>query len=127
MFRRFAASCTVVSVALAIAAAAVFLVPGSSSRFYPVTHFWCFVPLVWGFWAIVAPKSWVPQRLPVWGAILGLIVGAFLLFILNLPSRVIGEDLSVALRGLFVLILVGLYYLLWMLVRAAYRSLAPSA
>jgi len=127
MFRCFAAGCAVVSVALAIAAGFVFLVPGSSSRFYPVTHFWCFVPFVWGLWAMAAPKSWVPQRLPLWGAMLGLVVGVFLGFVLNLPSRVIGEDLSVALRGVLVLILVALYYLLWMVVRAAYRSLAPSA
>jgi len=127
MFRRFAAACGVVSVPLAFAALVLFLVPGSSSRFYLLTHVWCFVPLIWGLWAMATPKAWVAQRLPLWGAILGLVLGAFLLLVLNLPSRVSGQELSLALRGFFVPILAGFYYLLWMFVRIAYRSLAPPA
>ena len=127
MFRRFDAACGVVSVPLAIAALVLFLVFGSSSRFHLLTHVWCFVPLIWGLWAMATPKAWVPQRLPLWGAILGLILGVFLLLVLNLPSRVRGEELSLALRGFYVPIFAGFYYLLWMLVRIAYRSLAPPA
>ena len=128
MFRRFAAASAVASVAIGIAGLAVSLLPiGSAPRFYVVLRIWCLAPLIWGLWAMVTPKSWVPQRLPLWGAILGLIAGLFAVLVLNLPLRIVGVDLSVPLRGLAVLIAVAFYYLLWMLVRVAYRSLAPPA
>ena len=85
------------------------------------------VPLAWGLWAMLTPKSWLPQRLPPWGAILGLIAGLLVMFVLDLPGQVIGEPLTPWLRGIGVLLAIGVYYLLWLLVRRAYRALtAPS-
>ncbi len=131
MFQRFAAGTAIASMAIALAALAVLLIPVVSFQsIYPLPVIWCIVPLVWGVWAMISPKSWVPQRLPLWGAILGLVAGVFGAFILNIPSRITGEPLPSLLRGLGVLVAVVLYYLLWMLVRVAYRSLVaapPSA
>jgi hypothetical protein len=61
--------------------------------------------------------------LPLWGAILGLIAGVLAAFVLNLPFRVLGETVPVTLRGVGVVVIMVFYYLLWMLVRFAYRSL----
>jgi hypothetical protein len=69
----------------------------------------------------------MPKHLPLWGALLGLIAGSLAAFVLNLPSRFFGATVSLALRGVAVLFAVLFYYLLWMLVRAAYRSLASAA
>jgi len=73
---------------------------------------------------MLAPSGWVPQRLPIWGAILGLIGGLLGFFVLNLPLRVVGVTVPVMLRGMGVILIVVIYYLLWMLVRVAYRSVA---
>ena len=125
LFQRFAASSAIASMGIAVAGLVVSLLPSTISlRLSLLPLVWCFVPLVWGLWAMVAPGSWTPQRLPVWGAILGLMIGLFLAFVLNLPSRVRGEDVPVALRGVLVPFLVVVYYLLWMLVRMAHRVLA---
>ena len=83
-------------------------------------------PLAWGIWAMLAPRGFVPHRLPIWGAILGLIAGALAAFVLNLPSRILGQTLSAALRGLGVVAMVVFYYVLWMLVRAVCRALGPT-
>ncbi len=125
MLQRFAAGSAVASLGIAVAALAVLLVPAMGpQRFYPLLTLWCFLPAVWGLWSILAPKAWVPHRFPWWGAILGSAVGLLAFFVLNLPSRIFGEPVSAAQRGLLFLILVVLYYLLWMLVRVVYRSLA---
>ena len=77
---------------------------------------------------MLAPSGWVPQRLPIWGGILGLIAGVLAAFVLNLPSRVLGVTVPVILRGVAVVVIVAFYYFLWMLVRIAYRSLGtPTA
>ena len=70
------------------------------------------------------PISWVPHRLPLWGAILGVIAGLVVLFGLDMPYRLSGQTLPVYLKVVGVLLAVILYYVLWMLVRAVYRSLA---
>jgi len=72
---------------------------------------------------MIAPSSWLPQRLPLWGAILGLLAGFNAFVVLNLPLRVLGVTAPVILRGVGVVLIVVLYYLLWMLVRLAFRSL----
>jgi hypothetical protein len=84
-----------------------------------LTTAWCFVPLAWGLWAMMAPAGWVPRRLPLWGAILGIAVGVVAGPVLELPSRLAG------FRGNWIALIVGpvLYFVLWLLVRVAYRSL----
>jgi hypothetical protein len=125
MFRRFASGSAVASIAIAFANLVLLLTPSAiQERVHVVTVVWCFVPAVWGLWAILAPAGWVPQRLPLWGAILGLIAGLTVGFVLNLPSRVVGETVSVVWRGVGVAVIVVFYYLLWMLVRVAHHSLA---
>jgi len=125
MFRRFVSASAIASMGIAVAAFGILLAPGLVlERVYPLTIVWCFAPLAWGLWAMLAPSSWVPQRLPIWGAILGLIGGLLVFFVLNLPLRVVGVTVPVMLRGMGVVLIVVIYYLLWMLVRVAYRSVA---
>jgi hypothetical protein len=125
MFRRFAAGSAIASIAIALAAFAILLSPAVTlQRIYPLTIIWCFVPLVWGIWAALVPTAWVPQRFPLWGAILGLIGGSLAAFVLNLPSRILGNRVPAMFRGVGVLVMVALYYFLWMLVRVASRFLA---
>jgi hypothetical protein len=125
MFQRFAAASAIASLPIAVAALAVLLIPILSLQsLYPLPLIWCVAPLVWGIWAMFAPKTWVPQRLPLWGAILGLAGGLMAGFVLNLPSEVAGQPVPLWFRSLGVVLAVVLYYLLWMLVRAAYRALA---
>ena len=78
---------------------------------------------------MLTPSAWMPNRLPLWGALLGLFAGSMGVFVLNLPSRFLGEPISLLLRGIAVLLGTLLYYLMWMLVRGACRWLAgtPSA
>jgi len=125
LFQRFAASTAVASVGIAIAVLIVCFVPGLNfSRIYPLLIFWCLAPAVWGIWALLTPSTWMPKRLPLWGAILGFMAGSMAAFVLNLPFRIFGVVVSVGFRGVAVLVMVLFYYLLWMLVRAAWRSLA---
>jgi hypothetical protein len=124
MFRRFAAASAVAGIAIAVALLAVVLthtltVPNA----YPLSTLWCFAPLVWGIWAAIAPKSWVPQRLPIWGAILGLFAGLFGMFILNLPHVLFDHELPVGWKLAIVAGLMILYLILWVLVRAGYRAM----
>jgi hypothetical protein len=122
MLRQFVAGSAVASVAIAVGTVAVLLIP--AVKVSPLTTMWCFVPLVWGLWAMCAPSGWVPQRLPVWGAILGLVAGLLAAFVLNVPLRVVGVALPVGMRVLAVVVAVAFYYMLWMLVRVVYRSIA---
>ena len=128
MFPRFAAGTAVASAAIAVAAVIICFVPGLTfERIYPLTILWCVAPLAWGIWALLTPSSWVPKRLPLWGAILGLMAGSLAAFVLNLPSRLFGTVVSLTLRGVAVLVVTLFYYLLWMLVRVAYLSLVSAA
>ena len=129
MFRRFAAATAIAAAALGVATLILLVIvlmrpEVPLERFAPVLSLWCLVPVVWGLWAMVAPRAWVPERLPVWGAILGVLPGVLALFVLNLPSRVAGVAVAAGYRALGLLVLVFFYYLLWMLVRASYRALA---
>jgi hypothetical protein len=124
MFPRFAAASAIASIAIAIAALILRLLPGMNlARIYPVTILWCVVPVAWGLWALLTPTSWLPQRLPAWGAILGLVASSLAGLALNLPSRLLGVDVPLSARAVGVVVMAAFYYLLWMLVRAAYRSL----
>ena len=127
MLRRFLAGSAIASVGIACAAFTVWLIPGMPwQRAYPLALAWCFAPLGWGIWAMLAPSSAVPERLPAWGALLGLIAGTFALLVVNLPSRVLGQTVPAMLRGVGVIAVMVLYYFLWMLVRAVYRAIAPA-
>ena len=124
MMQRFASASAVASVLIALAAGGLGLnpVPNLESR-YLLTTLWCVVPLAWGLWAILTPKSWRPQRMPLWGAILGSIAGLWAVLVLDLPARVRGEPLPTWLRGIGVLLAAGVYYLLWLVVRRTYKAL----
>ena len=124
MFHRFVSGSSIASIAIAFAVLVLLLVHGlAAQRFFPLIAMWCFAPLVWGLWAMIAPSSWVPQRLPLWGAILGLLAGVGAFVVLNLPLRVFGVTTTVILRGVGVVVIGVFYYFLWMLVRMAFRSL----
>lgn len=128
MFRRFVSGSAIASIVIAIGTLVIVLTPGLAvGRLHPLTTVWCFVPLAWGVWAMLAPSTWVPHRLPLWGAILGLIAGLLVGFVLNLPWRVLGVAVPTLARGVAVVALALFYYLLWMLVRVAYRSLGAPA
>ncbi len=127
MLQRFVAGTAIAAVGIACGALAILFVPTVPvQRSYLLPLFWCFAPLAWGIWAILAPRSWVPRRLPIWGAILGLIAGTLAAFVLDMPSRILGQTVPTALRGVGVAAVVAFYYLLWMLVRAVYRALGPT-
>ncbi|MBI3406312.1 MAG: hypothetical protein HY046_12735 [Acidobacteria bacterium] len=124
MFRRFAAAASVASVFIGLGGLFVTFIPfGALPGRALALRLWCVAPLAWGLWAMLAPKSWVPDRLPLWGAILGLFAGVFAMLVLDMPHRVFGVDLPAAVRGLGVLSAIGFYFLLWMLVRSAIRVL----
>jgi hypothetical protein len=126
MFRRFAAACAVASVVIA-AGAVISLVPPrwptTDARI--LTTAWCFVPLAWGLWAMLAPARWVRSRLPIWGAILGIVAGIIAGPVLDLPLRLFGLS---GVRWMPLVVGPITYYFLWLLVSVAYRSLSlPNA
>jgi len=128
MLKRFVAATAIAAVGIACGTLAILLLPTVPvQRSYPLPLFWCFAPLAWGIWAMLAPSSWVPRKLPIWGAILGLIAGTLAAFVLNLPARILGQTVPAALRGVGVAAIVAFYYGLWMLVRAVYRALGPTS
>jgi hypothetical protein len=121
MFHRFAAASAVASVVVAAAAVTTLVPPRwSAANALVLTTAWCFFPLAWGLWAMLAPLRWVDRRLPLWGAILGGVAGIIAGPVLDLPLRLAG------LRGVrWMTLVVGpiFYYFLWLLVRVAYCSL----
>jgi hypothetical protein len=124
VFQRFAAATAVASTAIALATIVVLLTPRPVfERIHPITILWCFVPFVWGLWALITPSPWMPARLPLWGAILGLIGGFLGVFVLNLPARFFAGELPLLARAAAVLAVAVFYYALWIVVRAAYRLL----
>jgi hypothetical protein len=126
MFRRFVSASAIASMGIACAVFVVLLTHGlAEQRFFAVTVVWCFAPLAWGLWAMIAPSAWVPERLPIWGTILGLVAGLMAFFALNLPWRIFRVTAPLIWRGVGAVVIAVFYYLLWMLVRLAYRSLGP--
>lgn len=127
MLRRFAAATAIASVAITVGALGMLLSPALAvERVYPLVILWCFVPLVWGLWAMCTPARWFPERLPNWGAVLGLLAGLSGAFVLDVPSQIAGRVLSFRVRFVAVGLLVALYYVAWMFVRIAYGWLAPA-
>jgi hypothetical protein len=121
MLQRFAAGSSVGSVLIAIGALVSLLPPRwSAADARVLTTAWCFVPLAWGLWAMLAPARWVPRRLPLWGAILGVVAGIIAGPALDLPLRLAG------LRNMrWITLILGpiLYYVVWLFVPVVYRSL----
>jgi len=128
MFRRFAAASAVASILVGVAVTiASLVVPADQlSRLFPILRVWCLVPALWGVWAILTPRSWLPERLSWWGAILGFLAGLLILIVLSIPEQVVGEAVSVTLRSAGVVVLTVAYYLFWMLVRLAWHALGPA-
>ncbi len=64
MIQRFASASAVASVLIALASGGLRLssVPDLETR-YLFTSLWCLVPLAWGLWAMLTPRSCFPQRL----------------------------------------------------------------
>lgn len=81
MLRRFAAATATASAVLAIASLVVMALPVPLARFAPLLSLWCVVPAVWGLWAMLAPRDWVPGRLPLWGALLGVLLSWYWTFL----------------------------------------------
>ena len=125
MFRRFVAASSVGVFVIAVAACALVLFGADLSKAWLLTAIWCFVPFVWGIWAILTPRDWFPRRLPLWGAVLGLLAGTTGALLLNMPMRIFAFDLSLAWRIVAIVVMTVVYYGLWMLVRKAYRSVSP--
>lgn len=120
MLYRFAAACVVASVAVAAGALLSRLLRVPPEVAWTMTTAWCFVPTAWGLWAIMAPARWVPVRLPVWGAILGVFAGIVVGPILDLPARLGAPSFA---RWLALLVGPVLYFVLWSLVGRVCRSL----
>ena len=124
MLQRFAAASSVGSAVIAIGALVSLLPPRwSAADARVLTTAWCFVPLAWGLWAMLAPAHWVPRRLPLWGAILGVVAGIIAGPVLDLPLRLAG------LRDMrWITLILGpiLYYVVWLFVPVVYRSLGPN-
>ncbi|HUK88563.1 MAG TPA: hypothetical protein VLT85_12925 [Terriglobales bacterium] len=120
MFQRFAAACTVASVLIAAAAAVSRLARFPAEGASLLTTAWCLVPVAWGIWAMLAPSHWVPGRLPIWGAILGVAAGVVAGPVLDIPLRTGGWS---SIRWIPLIVGPIFYYLLWLLVASAYRSL----
>lgn len=117
---------TVASLVVALAAAGL-LISGAvqnAPSLYRITTAWCILPFAWGAWVALAPRSWVPDRLPLWGAIFGLLLATIVLMVVNMPQQVFAVQWSPAVRAVGVVLAAGVYYLLWMPVRAVYRALA---
>ena len=121
MLQQFAAASIVASVLVAVGASVSLLPPRWPAEDARVlTTAWCFVPVAWGLWAMLAPARWVPRRLPLWGAMLGVLAGIVAGPVLDLPLRLVG------LRDMrWITVVMGpiLYYVVWLLVPVVYRSL----
>ncbi len=120
MFHRFVAACAVGSVVIAAGAVLSLLLRFPVEGAWILTTAWCFLPVAWGLWAMLAPSRWVPGRLSAWGAILGVAAGIIAGPLLNLPFRIGGLS---GVRWIALVVGPVFYYLLWLPVGVAYRSL----
>ena len=120
MFCRFVAASSVASVVIAGGAIISLLVRFPLEGAWMLSTAWCFLPVAWGLWAMLAPSGWVPGRLSAWGAILGVAAGIVAGPLLDIPARVgapSGARWIAPVAGPI------FYYLMWLLVGVAYRSL----
>ncbi len=129
MLQRFVSASFVASIGIACAAVGLLAAKHiwTLHNLHQIAMIWCCVPLIWGVWAMLTPRTWMPERLPLWGAILGLLASLNVLFVLNLPQVILDQSISVMYRALGVVVAVAGYYVLWMIVRAVYRALRTPA
>lgn len=123
MLRRFVAASMVASVAIAIGAFIVLVIPGLGQRTYPLLVLWCFIPCIWGLWAMIAPTHWVPDQLPYWGAGLGFFAALIIVFGAEVPQKILGIPMSMEMQTIAVLGVALFYYLMWSIVKVAYHHL----
>lgn len=124
MLIRFASGSLVACIATAVASLFTLIFFGlNPQRFALILAIWCAIPCVWGLWAMLSPSGWVPRRLPIWGTILGILAGLMAVFVLNLPTRILGVVLPNAARVLIVLLAGLFYYVLWSIVSIVYKRL----
>ena len=127
MLRRFASAATVASILVACAATIIGLLPADvREQVIPVLLAWVCLPAIWGAWATLTPATWTPDRLPVWGSLLGVLAGVGALFLVDAPKRLLGFDASVVERIAGVFAFAAFYFLLWMLVRRVLLSLTAA-
>ena len=127
MVRRFAAASMVVSCLLALGGSSLIIIRLlTGQRFYQIAPLWCLLPFIWGLWAVLTPRSWFPQRLPAWGAVLGAIVSVVGAFVIDVPLRMFGLSIPGALKLLAVVFAALIYYVLWMIVSRIYDALATN-
>ena len=128
MLHRFVSAAAVGSIAVAAGALMLLLIPAVRLKVvYPLVVAWCFVPLIWGVWAMLAPASWVPKRLPIWGVFLGFIGQFIAMFVLDMPSRVLGTPAPWTWRVAGGVAVMVIYYFLWALVSVMYQNLTTPA
>ena len=126
MLRRFAAASLIPSCLIAIGGVALIAFRLlANQRYYQMAVLWCLVPVVWGLWAMVMPKTWFPQKLFAWGAILGVVAYVMGALVINVPLRVAGIVLPMWAKIAGFVIAPVVYGGLWMLIGPVYRALSP--
>ncbi len=126
MLRRFASAAVVAGILIALAAAFIFFIPAITlQKAAPVLMLWCLAPALWGFWAMLAPSTWVPSGYPLWGTLLGAVAGTLGMVMLNLPKAIFGLEFSLTARWGSVLLVCAFYYVAWSFVAAVYQKLSP--
>jgi hypothetical protein len=125
MLIRFASAAAVASVLIALVALGLllntsFTVEGQIA----LLTVWCLLPAIWGVWAVAAPKSWFPQHLILWGAILGLLLGSVVMFVFDVPGRLGIEEMTTWWKGALLPVIVVVYAVLWKVVGDVHRRVA---
>jgi len=120
MLRRFASATVVGGVLIALGAVATLFMTLPPEGARALMRAWLFVPFAWGAWAVLAPASWVPERLPLWGGVLGAVLGVLIGPVFNMPGRIGAPEVA---RWIALVAAPVAYFFLWMAVRAVYREL----
>ena len=130
MLLRFVSAAGVAAMVIAFVALVLLILPGPDftlQRFAPAMILWCLAPALWGLWAMLTPRAWFPERLPLWGATFGFLAAILGALVLNLPLRVFDVHLPAMYRAAGGVIAAFIYYVLWIGVRAVYLRLTRAA